>query len=783
MAAGDYYLQKNNGASFDEKIFTAVSGRVLGFDAGLNPVLLDVSLATHTHSYLPLAGGTMANTTVVTNMNADLLDGQHGSYYVDKATKQTSILGIKGFGGETMGGLSHTSTLATMGTSLRGLKILSINQNLLSNLDLKTGYTISAPNTSTFTGTISSLFDGNTNSGILILTSVISDSTPFILEVTGPAGFMSYAYFGSWFNFIEVEGWTPAFNIGNSAFTSWKVEMKSAQDGLWYTLIDRTGVVDKVNNLNLSGFTGSSAFFLAGGRTASGFRLTVRAGNPYVVGTYPQIYLSGIAYYSDGAVTEAGNFISERGGTIYGGLTVNGTTLLNAVSKNGTAVVTNFNADLLDGQHGSYYAAASTVHNPVTIGTANGLSLSTQALSLAAASSTLTGALTSTDWNTFNNKVSFPGFGTTGTTAAYGNHSHTGYVPYTGAIANVNLGTNSLTAFSEYDTALKGTSTYNHGVSGYSNSEYGVYGESITSFGVKGIGYYAGVFGEGDGAGVRGGSANGIGVEGFSTFGTGVKGSASEAGHGVEGLSAGFGFYGIVGNSAKFGSDTDYSMFDDYGQLSFIGEATVFDDIQFAISTGKVPAANAPTWSAFGANTSLYSFAVNDYIDLEAQEFLHSWEEGSTVEFHIHWATGTGNYVSGDRVQWKIYYSWANMSSTAPYSNFTTEYEASVEHVFSSTVTPRSHVYSSFGAFTPTGGTIGAQLVVRLKRIAKKAGTDPSTAPFVLQVGMHYKIDTIGSQTQTGKWLVPKNAIRTTSGIPVTTKTGKYITNVDNTVP
>lgn len=43
-------------------------------------------------------------------------------------------------------------------------------------------------------------------------------------------------------------------------------------------------------------------------------------------------------------------------------------------------------------------------HNPVTIGTANGLSLSTQQLSLALASTSTTGALSSTDWNTFNNK-------------------------------------------------------------------------------------------------------------------------------------------------------------------------------------------------------------------------------------------------------------------------------------------------------------------------------------------------------------------------------------------
>lgn len=45
-----------------------------------------------------------------------------------------------------------------------------------------------------------------------------------------------------------------------------------------------------------------------------------------------------------------------------------------------------------------------TSHNPVTLGTANGLSLSTQALSLQAASGSQPGALASADWTTFNNK-------------------------------------------------------------------------------------------------------------------------------------------------------------------------------------------------------------------------------------------------------------------------------------------------------------------------------------------------------------------------------------------
>ena len=61
------------------------------------------------------------------------------------------------------------------------------------------------------------------------------------------------------------------------------------------------------------------------------------------------------------------------------------------------------------------YALASSVHNPVTIGTANGLSLSNQQLSLGLASSGTTGALSGTDWNTFNSKQNL----ITGLTANY----------------------------------------------------------------------------------------------------------------------------------------------------------------------------------------------------------------------------------------------------------------------------------------------------------------------------------------------------------------------------
>lgn len=78
----------------------------------------------------------------------------------------------------------------------------------------------------------------------------------------------------------------------------------------------------------------------------------------------------------------------------------------------------------------------SRFHNPVTIGTANGLSLSTQVLSLTAASGSTTGALTSTDWTTFNGKqpqLNGTGFvKAAGTTISYdaNNYLKTAASPY-----------------------------------------------------------------------------------------------------------------------------------------------------------------------------------------------------------------------------------------------------------------------------------------------------------------------------------------------------------------
>jgi hypothetical protein len=101
--------------------------------------------------------------------------------------------------------------------------------------------------------------------------------------------------------------------------------------------------------------------------------------------------------------------------------------------------------------------AANTAarHNAVTLGTANGLSLNTQALSLGLSSASATGALSSTDWSTFNSKqIALNGTGfvkISGTTISYDNSTYylssnpSAYISLTSLSAGAGISYNNTT--------------------------------------------------------------------------------------------------------------------------------------------------------------------------------------------------------------------------------------------------------------------------------------------------------------------------------------------------
>ena len=108
---------------------------------------------------------------------------------------------------------------------------------------------------------------------------------------------------------------------------------------------------------------------------------------------------------------------------------------------------------------------------------------------------------------------------------------------------------------------------------------------------------------------------------------------------------------------------TNYTAIEADGTIEFNGDATVWNDLQFNIETGRVSAANYPDWdSAFTTNTGCYKFDVDDYIDLGSNEMPHDWKEGSSVYPHIHIALdGANTSGSSQYAKFTIYLAYADV--------------------------------------------------------------------------------------------------------------------------
>jgi len=175
---------------------------------------------------------------------------------------------------------------------------------------------------------------------------------------------------------------------------------------------------------------------------------------------------------------------------------------------------------------------------------------------------------------------------------------------------------------------------------------------------------------------------------------------------------------------------------------------SVYDDIQFPISTGKAPASNAPDFDAFTTNTSAFSFEVNDYIDLQSNELYHGWKEGTTGYFHLHFALAAAQSSgSSQYAKFTIYIAMKN-TSTGVYEESSVDVEAEIPDGSADRL---SFFLQDATGTTLTNHTIGDQILVRVKRIAATTGTEYGGEVFLLQCGLHVEKDTIGSRSVSSK--------------------------------
>lgn len=170
-------------------------------------------------------------------------------------------------------------------------------------------------------------------------------------------------------------------------------------------------------------------------------------------------------------------------------------------------------------------------------------------------------------------------------------------------------------------------------------------------------------------------------------------------------------------------------------------QTSVWDDIFLPIAITK-PGGTAPSWTGFFGNLSQYTFAINDYVE-GSFELKHNYKEGTDLDVHVHVVTQGAE--AGVEVRYSFEYWIADIGEASAGTTTITSDD------YTLTNANGHHEYIDIGDISGAGYKIGAVVCFLFKRVALVGGSDPSSDPFVVSIGAHYEIDTMGSRQETVK--------------------------------
>jgi len=196
----------------------------------------------------------------------------------------------------------------------------------------------------------------------------------------------------------------------------------------------------------------------------------------------------------------------------------------------------------------------------------------------------------------------------------------------------------------------------------------------------------------------------------------------------------------------RFGDGTNQTMFEADGTLEFNGTATVWNDLQFQVSSARTNPANvSPTWETFTPTTSEYAFSVDDQVDTYANEIPHWWKQGTTGNAHMH-VTTKAVPAQEQKARFTVTFAYADTDEVWVEAPLTAELTIPINTL------ALTNFYLDLGNITLTNYLMEAQMRCRVERVAKSAGgTEYVGDIFITQVGVHFEKNTLGSRTENGK--------------------------------
>jgi len=580
---------------------------------------------------------TVASTTKVANLNADLLDDHDSSYFATAGSLGSYVLKA----GDTM-----TGTLTnTAGTSPIGINVINNQTTTANNLY----------------GIYSSV--------------QLDDSDAYTRDQYG--GYFVASGSGSVSNSIGVYG----------ASTSSNFDIDSI--GVYGS--GRLGVVGKYD-ANHFGYIGGYSYGVYGyADDANGYGVLASQNNPSGYALYSmgaKNYFSGSVGIGTGDPGATLEVVGNIKATKYESTVATGTAPFTVAS---TTKVTNLNADLLDGQHASEFVSTSEMAAYVQLGPASQqdsastygawIKGNTYGLHGQGASYGVYGTSDGTNYGYIGGaNIGAFGFGTT-----YGVHGQTNSDSTIGVYGE-GLATNSYgvygsgTAYGVYGTNGAGRTGHlgsaNYGAYGqYDASNKGYIGGS--NFGVSAEGTMYGVYGitPTDGQTVGGvvgsatGATYGIGIAGqaYGTAGWGVFGAAPSTanatkygGRFVASGEAGVGVYG----KAQANSGINYGVYGETKSSSGYGvysKGRIWTDSQIVstLSTGTAPLSVASSTNVTNLNADLLDDQhASDFVlasTLDGYVKLGPETQQSTAGATAVWVKGATTGVSGEGTTYGVY--------------------------------------------------------------------------------------------------------------------------------
>jgi len=172
---------------------------------------------------------------------------------------------------------------------------------------------------------------------------------------------------------------------------------------------------------------------------------------------------------------------------------------------------------------------------------------------------------------------------------------------------------------------------------------------------------------------------------------------------------------------------------------------TVWTDISIPMTTAKASGTNDPTWGQLtddgSSSTGIFAWNFSASTEEElwfAAEFPHGWKSESDAEVHIHWApdsTDTGNVV------WGVEWYWTNIGGTIGNSTIS-------EVTVAADGTINKHQYDDIVSLTGTGKTLSSHIMGRVFRKAADGADTFTGGAFLLSLGVHFEMDSLGSRDE-----------------------------------